>query len=332
MKYLIILCTSFLFLFTSCNKNRFKVDTEKINLELKIKRFDRDVMTMDTLDMNQSILKLSHNYGSLFSRFVTSVVMIGSPDSLNFSNHLKSFVRDSMVNEIYQESQLVFNDISDIELELTEAFKYIKFYFPEKKIPQIAMHISGFNQSVVATEEFLSISIDNYLGADYVFYKNIAYDYQLQNMTRSKVAPDIILGYLMSEFPFDNNAQLLAGMLSRAKILYLQSVIMQERTEAELMGYTVEQFNWCEQNEQNMWTYIVENKHLYNSSQLICSKYLNPTPFTSYFSEDSPGQAAIWVGFQIIKSYMDNNKDITLPMLVEENDYQRILENSNYKP
>ncbi|MDA3846513.1 MAG: hypothetical protein PF505_08205 [Vallitaleaceae bacterium] len=331
IKELFILFFSILTL-VSCNKNRFEIQTDDINLDVKIEHFERDLMNVDTANIEQSIADLRSVYGDFFTRYVTNVIMIGSPDSSNFSPRLKAFVSDSMVVEVYKESQLVFADISDIQKEINDAFKYIKYYFPDKKIPRVAMHISGFNQSIVATDEVLSISIDNYLGADYILYKDIVYDYQLYNMTRSKVALDIILGYLMSEFPFDNNGRLLNGILSRGKILYLQSVFMPERNEADLMGYSQDQLEWCVQNEKNMWTTVMENKHLYETSQIICAKYLNPAPFTAYFPDDSPGQAGIWLGLQIVKSYMDNNTDVTLPQLVAENDYQKILEESNYKP
>ncbi len=328
----LLLSLILLLLVGSCSKNRFKIDTNEVPLKLEIERFDRDLMALDTAIIDQGVRKLHDKYGEFFQRFSGSVIMLGQPESDDFLLHLTGFLADSMVQEIYKESQLVFDDVSGIETEITDAFKYIKHYFPKKKIPRVAMHISGFNQSIVVTNELISVSVDNYLGADYAPYKSIAYSYQLQHMTPNKVAPDVLLGYLMTEFPYENNTQLLAGILSRAKVLYLQSVCMPQRNEADLMGYTPEQLNWCVENEKNMWTVLVENKHLYSTSQLVASKYLNTAPFTSFFTENSPGQASIWLGLQIVKSYMQSNRAVTLPELMEQQDYQLILEESNYKP
>jgi gliding motility-associated lipoprotein GldB len=317
----------------SCSKGRFKIDTNKVDLNVKIERFDRDLMSMDTVNIDQSIAQMNEKYGEFFPVFSTNVIMLGVPESGDvFKEQLKAFLRDSTMREIYDECQRVFADVSDIQTEVTDAFKYIKYYFPDKKIPRVAMHISGFNQSVVVTEELLSISIDNYLGADYIYYKDVAYSYELQNMTRSKVAPDILLGYIMSEFPVESGKTLLAQLLSRGKIYYLQSVIMPKRTEADIMGYTEEQYDWCKKNEKNMWDYLVSERQLYETSQLVSAKYINPAPFTVNFTQESPGQAAIWIGWQIIKSYMDNNPSVTLPELIKNLDYQKILEQSKYKP
>lgn len=329
-KLFIALLLTSLFL-VSCNKNKFKINTADVKLDVKIERFDQDFMNMDTSNLEQSILQMSQKYGEFFTRYTTSVVMLGNPDQSQSKSHIKAFVGDSMVREVYKESQKVFADVSDIESETKDALKYIKYYFPALKIPRVSMHISGFNQNIVSTPDLLSISIDNYLGADYAMYKGIAYDYQLQNMTRSKVAPDIVLGYLMTNFAIETNGTLLNLMISRAKIYYLQSVIMPQRPEQDIVGYTKAQLDWCVANEQNMWSYLMENKQLYNTSQLVLAKYINPAPFTVNFTQDSPGQAAIWLGLQIVKSYMDNNS-VTLPELMKETDYQKILEESMYKP
>jgi hypothetical protein len=163
-------------------------------------------------------------------------------------------------------------------------------------------------------------------------YKGLVYDYQLQNMTRNKVAPDIVLGFLMTNFPVENTGSLLNLMISRGKILYLQSVFMPQRPEADIVGYTKAQYEWCVKNENNMWSYLMTNKQLFSTSQLVCNKYINPAPFTTYFTQDSPGQAAIWLGLQIVKSYMNHNSSVTLPELVKETNYQKILEESKYKP
>lgn len=331
MKKITFLLLASALLFTSCKKDKFKIDTDKIDLKIKIERFDRDFMGMNVNNLDQAMMGMQQKYGEFFTRYTTSVVMLGNPDASQYKTQIKAFITDSTVREVYKETEHVFADVSDIEKETANGFKYIKYYFPELKIPRIAMHISGFNQNIVATQDVLSISIDNYLGSDYAMYKGLVYDYQLQNMTRNKVAPDILLGFIMSNFHVENTGSLLNCMLSRAKVLYLQSVIMPQRPEEDIIGYTKKQLEWCKQNEKNMWGYLMENKQLYNTSQLVLAKYINPAPFTTNFTQDSPGQAALWVGLQIIKSYMSNN-DVTLPELMKDNDYQKILEDSMYKP
>jgi uncharacterized protein YjaZ len=40
----------------------------------------------------------------------------------------------------------------------------------------------------------------------------------------------------------------------------------------------------------------------------------------------------MWVGWQIVKSYMKSNKEVTLSDLMNEIDAQKILSKSKYRP
>ena len=50
------------------------------------------------------------------------------------------------------------------------------------------------------------------------------------------------------------------------------------------------------------------------------------------FSKESPARVGAWVGWQIVKKYMANNKNVTLPQLLDDYDAQNILSLSGYKP
>ncbi len=151
-------------------------------------------------------------------------------------------------------------------------------------------------------------------------------------MTPEKVPSDYIMGWLMSEFPFNLNSEvLLDNMLYRGKILYLLETFMPGEKEETLMAYTPEQLKWLYENERNMWVFLAENKHIFSSDRMNTAKYINASPSTAYFP-GSPGRAGIWLGWQIIRSYMENNKEIGLRELMQETDYKKILEKSRYRP
>jgi hypothetical protein len=322
----------------SCSKsNRFEIDTSKIDLDLKIERFDRDLMNMDTTNMPVAIAQMQQKYGIFFTHYCTNVIgKIGDPSLPAAAENLKEFLADSLICELYSETQTVFSDISPIEKEVNEAFKYVKHYFPDRHIPRFCTHISSFWNSYEVTPDFsfLSVSLDCYLGADFAMYQQLEniYAYQLRNMVPEKVAPDFLKAYLIEQFGVSNHKNLLEGMINIGKILYLQSIFMPQYTENEVMDFTSEQLEWCQKHEKEMWNYLLENKQLYETQHIMLIKYLNPAPFTVFFSQESPGQAALWLGLQIVKNYMDNNPDITLPELMQENNAQRILELSKYRP
>ena len=90
--------------------------------------------------------------------------------------------------------------------------------------------------------------------------------------------------------------------------------------------------NFCRNNEDQMWQYLIENNLLFNTDQLTRRKVTGDAPFTSYFTNESPGRAAVWIGFRIIESCMRNNSDVRLADIMEETDLQMILEKARYIP
>ena len=70
-------------------------------------------------------------------------------------------------------------------------------------------------------------------------------------------------------------------------------------------------------------------------SALISSLYANLTgeaPFTGYFSKESPGRAAVWIGFRIVESYMMKNPSVKMEEMIKNTDVQEILGNAKYSP
>ena len=57
---------------------------------------------------------------------------------------------------------------------------------------------------------------------------------------------------------------------------------------------------------------------------------MQEAPFTAPVSQDSPGRLGEWIGLRIVKSFMNKNKNVTLPELMQMNNYQEILEKSGY--
>jgi hypothetical protein len=89
---------------------------------------------------------------------------------------------------------------------------------------------------------------------------------------------------------------------------------------------------FCLNNEDQMWTYLIEHDLLFSSDKFIIRKLTGEAPFTSYFTNESPGKAAIWIGFRIIESYMERNRDISLSEMMKNTDVQNILDNAKYNP
>ena len=57
---------------------------------------------------------------------------------------------------------------------------------------------------------------------------------------------------------------------------------------------------------------------LFNTDQFTIRKLTGEAPLQAYFTNESPGRAAVWLGFRIVESYMMKNPDISLEELMKE--------------
>lgn len=199
------------------------------------------------------------------------------------------------------------------------------------QIPAIYMHVSGFNQNVLVGDSLLSISIDKYLGEEYPLYQDFFYDFQRRLMTPEHIVPDYLTGWLMSEYPFEGKENvLLDRMIYEGKIKYLIHQAFPELKPEVLMGYTETSYNWCKENESNLWKAIIERKHLYTPDLMTTNKYFDNVP-SIFLASDAPGNLGSWLGWQIIDKYMRETNS-TPEALMQNNDSQAILTDSKYKP
>jgi hypothetical protein len=98
------------------------------------------------------------------------------------------------------------------------------------------------------------------------------------------------------------------------------------------MGFTEDQMRWCRNNEKQMWTHLVEEKLLFSSDPLNIRKLVEDAPYTSFFTSESPGRAAVWQGWQIVRAYAARFPELSVHQIMSERNYQEILRESRYNP
>jgi len=318
----------------SCGqKNRFEIDTTKDWYNVNIQRFDKDLILLDTTHFFNSFDSLRAHYPDFLPAFTENVLDANDSDTVAIRNLFLNFLADSTFTKVNKDVLKTFDNITDIETQVSDAFTYIHHYFPEVELPEIFFFVSGFNRSVILDEKFIAFGTDMYLGSDYPSYKGIAYNYMLNNMRRECIAADIVSTTLFRMFVMNSSEnRLIDNMIFRGKVMYLLSVFMPNEKPEELMGYTKEQWDWSEKFEKDIWMTIIDKKDLFSTDMLLIRKYMNEAPFTTPVSQDSPGRLGTWIGWQIVDSYMNNNTNVSLQDLMNEDNSQKILEESKYKP
>jgi len=302
-------------------------------IPVKINRLEQSMFTIPIDSIPAAIPRLERQYGELFELYSSQVIYIGSPCSPEFPVELTKFLSDSTMRLACKRVMEVYPDLKEIESGLGKAFYRFRREFPDKVIPSVYTLISGFNQSMITADTLLAIALDKYLGQNEDLYFRMGLpNYQRRLMDAKYMATDCMKAWLYSEFPYNEaNDNVLANILYEGKVMYAMRQLFPQTPDSLLFGYTPDQMRWCINNTAQMWTHLVEKKLLYSSDSFTINKLIGPAPFTSLFTRESPGRAVVWLGYQMIVSYMKYNK-VTLESLLKDEDYQQILAKAKFRP
>jgi hypothetical protein len=298
--------------------------------EFEILRFDKDLYQYLVNNEPDSALE---KYKDFLDVFGERVIHIGKSDSVGFYLRLRKYFSEPTLMNLYKSEQDSLNDISEINHELSKGLTVFFEQFPQVKPTKVFLHVSGLNQSIIVTDDILSLSADKYLGANFPLYQSFFYDYQRQLMTQDRIVPDYLLGFLMANFPFKGDEDMLLDrILYEGKLRYALSRLLLDRQVWEYVGYNKEQYLWCSDNQSQLWKTILENQHLFTANYLTTTQYLKEAPNTAFLPTESPGRVGVWLGYQIVIAYMKQNPHISLLQLMEMTDYRELLKQSKYKP
>lgn len=332
-KHIGFFCT--LILLVGCQpKDRFfPSDIEPVSVS--IQRFDNALMQVRPDSIREDIRGLYQQFPSFMPIFMEDVLGVYRQDTDYLCDALPAFLTDTVYGfeKTNQYEQTLFQDISDIERPLSMAFSRIHYLYPEWPIPTIYLFVSGFQTSLCWAGEDIGIGCDMYLGSDYPYYNRVVHRYQQRTMRKECIPADVVSAYLFAHIPYPcRQRRLLDGMLYQGRVIYLLSLCFPDLPNYEVMGYSKEQWAWCERHEQDLWNMIMDKKDLFKYDNLTLASYLNDGPFTAEISQECPARIGVWLGWRIIDSYVRHQDDVSLTGLMSEADSQLLLEQSAYRP
>ena len=318
----------------SCKQNKLDVNVSNIKLSVDCKRFDYDLFSLRCPVEAAGINTLRNKYGNFVDRFGANIIKIGSPESPSYAANLSNFLSDNDMRTVYGDVKSQYPNTDELNKELTDAFKHYKYYFPNKTIPQVVTYVSGFNYAIVADDTTLGIGLDMYLGADYKYYQLMQLPkYRTALMRKERIAIDALKSWISTEFEADiTKTDLLSQIIHEGKIMYALDALFPAAHDSLKMGYSKKQNDWAKVSEAQIWAYFIDKKLLFSTNYGENMKFLNDAPFTSGLPRDSPPKIGVWLGWQIVRAYMNTKSDISLEALFTEKDAQKTLSQSKYKP
>ncbi len=332
-KYIGILC--FLLLLMGCQPKERFFPTEMQTITVCLQRFDNALLQVREDSVRKDINGLYQHFPDFMPVFMEDILGIDRQDTNYLCSVLPAFLNDTLYGfqQTNQYEHTLFQDVSDIETSLSDALSRIHYLYPTWHIPSLYLFVSGFQTSLCWVGEDLAIGADMYLGSDYPYYNRVVHHYQKQTMRKECIPADVVSAYLYRNIPYPcHQRRLLDRMLYQGRIMFLLSACFPNLPNYEVMGYTKEQWRWCEQHEQDIWNMMMDKKDLFKYDNMTLASYLNDGPFTSEISQQCPARIGVWMGWRIIDSYVQHQDTISLTTLMSQSDSQLLLEQSAYRP
>lgn len=315
LKYFLIYLL--LFSLISCDKkSKIEKDVEQIPIELSVDRFDKAFFETKPEDL----ASLKAKYPFFFSNKYDDKVWIDKLQNKDW-------------RALYNEVQKKYPNFDKQTTEIENLFKHIKYYFPETITPKAYTVIAemDYNSKAIYANDKLIIALELYLGTNHKFYQFP--EYLKQNFEERQMMPDIVSSFALTKVPPPSDKTLLSSMIYYGKQLYLKDLLLPNYSDAERIGYKPEQITWCQENESYMWRFFIDDNLLFDTDSRLPNRFINLAPFSKFYLEidnESPGRIGQWVGWQIVRSFMEHNESGLQDML--KMDAKQIFEKSKYKP
>ncbi|HOZ50217.1 MAG TPA: hypothetical protein PLU17_00045 [Chitinophagaceae bacterium] len=337
--YLLTVCYLTISLFSSCesSKNKKEIDVSKIDVQLKSHRFDKDLFACDTNHLKESINVLGNKYPDFANVYFKEITGFDrNNDNLVFLNSVRHFITYKDYKNLYDTVQIVFPNTNEMDASLSQLFKHVKYYFPNEKLGDVYYFISGLNSwSAVTVDTALGIGLDMHLGKDYPYYASVQLpEYQIEHCEKEYIPINASKVIYENIFPFEPDGKnLLELMLMKGKQQLFMEYTLPTTNDELLMGYTTKQLEWCKDNEAMIWNYFSAQKLLYSTNWQDVMRYVNEGPNSTGMPLESPGNIGTWIGWQIIRKYMDEHPEKTMVDILKSSiDAQTLLRDSGYRP
>jgi hypothetical protein len=312
------------------------VDVGKVHIE----RFDTAFFHLDSTAIVPGLRRLSRQYPYFTADFVGNILGVGEPLS-DTSQVAFDAARQFLVTYLGVSDSLEqkFGRLDWLEKELQNGFRYVKYYFPQYKLPpKVVAFIGPFDGPGVAITTYtLAIGLQSYAGRDFPFYLTPRGQDLYPRYVSRRFEPEYIEANCMNAIAQDifpdssDNRPLIEQMIIKGRYFWLAGKLLPDTPDSIRTGYTKAQLDWCAGNEAAIWNFFLQGTDLYTVDPDIIKNYIGEGPKTLGMPDASPGNIGAWVGWQIVKKFAAEHKDMA-PAQLMTMPVRMLFDQAKYKP
>jgi hypothetical protein len=322
----------------SCGDNRIP-DVSNIKVNVEVKRFEQDFFALDTINVMGSLDQLGTKYPVFLGDFLFGYMQLPpiTDTSLQLHALIKQYIRD--YRPIKDSVDKAFSNFDRITEDIVKGLQFVKYYFPNYATPPYIITCVAplEGPADVITRNALAISLAHHLGENFSYYNSdigvqVLPRYRTHWFSRETIAVGClknIVGDLRP--PLQPGRPLVEQMVDAGKTLYVLDKVMPHTPDTLKLNYTKRQLEFCQKNEGIIWHSFASNNLLFTTENALTDGFMHEGPFTPEFGNESPGGIGNFVGWQIVKKYMEKKSGLSLADLMKT-DVKTIFEESKYKP
>ena len=332
-----ILLTMFCYSCREADKHK-NIDIETEGKSMSPLRFDIECFSTNWQNTEQ-ISVLKQKYGNFFSLYLEDVIKAGPCDSAATFKLVQGFVLNKDFQDLKAEIEKNYPQqrLDSLHEKILESTLRFQTLIPNMKLPQLIWMSSGFNAGAYSSDDYLAVGLDFYLGKNNRLTKSVPFpQYQKDDMTREQLVPNAIKNmsyyHLLKSDTLKSEKDMLSEMIFHGKAHYLTWLAFEDIHDSTLMAWTSNQYTWAQSHQLNIWKEIAQQDVLFSKNRAEVQKWFEYGPFTnaSNVPQESPPQLGVFMGFLMVKNYMEKHPEVPVSQLLKEDNAQKILQ--AYKP
>lgn len=327
----------------SCSSptNKTVVDVSHIPLDsIKIQRFDQSFGRLASENAATLHQEWKKSYGPFYSDFIEKILKVGPVDDDTYIAHMLGQIADLPAFQALRDTVAqTFPDLAPQEALLTDAFRRVRYYWPDAELPrQFIAFYSGFAMQVPIGESYIGMGLDLFLGSNSPYYEELISTfprYLSRRFTPQHISPRIIDVYLREQLLTGEpeSATFLDYMLHEGRVLYLMDQLLPQLPDSLKIGYSDHQHAWAQHFQKGIWQSFMDDELLYKTDQETMRQYFGEAPFTIGMGEnnESAPRLGAYIGWQMVRSYMHRHPETSLDELIAYRNAQDFLSASGYQ-
>ncbi|MFT4899511.1 MAG: hypothetical protein ACI9U0_001309 [Flavobacteriales bacterium] len=327
MKNVVILFLFTVSLLFSCSDERLNIDTSGINVHLNFKHYEQDLFTINRNNIERSLDELALKHPAFISDDYKDPAKL---------QELNTYLNNELNTKLFKDWQTKIGTYDAIETELSKAFSHFKYYYPNDSTPTIYTYISGLNyeEPIIIDNNNIIIGIDMFYGKNYKAYQQLKIpQYLSKSYDKKYITPIVFREFITQKFAlFFSRKTMLENMISLGKVEYFIEAVTPQLHDSIRFQFTTSQMNWCYGHEKAFWKHLTIKGLLFSNDYHNYKRFLQPGPFASSMERESPARIGIYIGYRIVKDFMDENPEVSLNELMTNTDFTAIFKASKYNP